>query len=374
MKNLFFALPLAALMTACCSDCGMSVKVENTSSSDRTLETVELAWSDVTAKLADVTADDVIVLLDGTQIPSQVMFIAGDSTKPASLIFQATVAAGESTSYKIAKGEKEEYEQQAFSRFVPERMDDYAWENNVIAQRVYGKILENELKTSGVDVWSKTVPSLVIDKWYSIGHYHEDIGEGMDCYKVGTTMGAGSSAPMFEDQIVLSGNMIGWTRTANGPIRTEFTLTYEPIMVGETAVNMVKTYSLDANTRFSKVVDIFTGAFDKMDVAVGCVVHTADAPQFADDEVYALYEPASDDQHNSGFQIAVGVIAPGSVDGALAIGDHKVKKVSVSNGVPNVYYVGSGCSEGGLPTAQSWFDYVEQAADAIEEPLTVTIE
>ncbi len=373
-KLLLFAPALAALMTACCSDCGMSVKVENSSASDRTLETVELAWSDVVAKISDATADNVIVLSDGSQIPSQVMFIDGDSTKPASLIFQATVASGASSTYKVATGEKEAYEAQAFSRFIPERMDDYAWENNMVAQRVYGKALEHELKSSGVDVWSKTVSDLIVDKWYQIGHYHKDIGEGMDCYKVGSTMGAGSSAPIYNDNIVLSGNMIGWTRTANGPIRTEFTLTYEPIMVGKMPVEMVKTYSLDANTRFTKVVDVFTGEFENLDVAVGFVVHSADAPQYAENESIAIYEPASDDQHKSGFQIAVGVIAPGTEEGAFKLGENSVKKLSVANSQPNVYYIGSGCDKGGLPTAQSWFDYVAQANVAISEPLKVTIE
>ncbi|MFI3265679.1 MAG: DUF4861 family protein [Rikenellaceae bacterium] len=374
MKKIFFALSFAAMVASCCSDAGMKVEVKNSSSNARTLETVELAWGDVTAKLADVTPDNVIVMLDGQQVPSQVMFTDGDSAKPATLIFQATVGAGAAVSYDVAVGVKEEYEQQAFSRYIPERKDDYAWENNVIAQRVYGQALSDEVHTPGVDVWSKSVSDLVVDKWYGIGHYHKDAGEGMDCYKVASTLGGGASAPMVGvDDMLLSGNWYGWTRTANGPIRTEFTLTYEPFMVGDKEVSIAKTYSLDANTHFSKVVDVYTGNFSDIDVAIGSIIHTADAPQLTDGTVIAVYEPASDDQYKSGCSIGVGVIVPGAADGALEIRDHKVKTRNIKAGEPSVYYVGTGWSGGGMPTAQSWFDCISTAAAAVAEPLTVTI-
>ena len=55
-----------------------------------------------------------------------------------------------------------------FGREAPERKDDFAWENELVAYRVYGPALEatGEI-TSGIDVWSKRVPNFVIDDFYS---------------------------------------------------------------------------------------------------------------------------------------------------------------------------------------------------------------
>lgn len=377
-KNILIAAFCAALFSACGGGSDISsinVTVENTAEVCRMNETVEVSWHVVASKLSGVTADNVIVTLDGAQIPSQVMFKGGDTSKPETLIFQATVPASDSKSYVVTTGVKEEYEMQAFSRFVPERKGDYAWENNVVAQRVYGVELSNELNTSGVDVWSKTVSDLVIDKWYGISHYHKDAGEGMDCYKVGSTLGGGASAPLIDGKIILSGNMLGWERTANGPIRTEFTLTYEPFGPNS-EYKMVKRYSLDANTHFTKVVDNFIHTFDQMDAVVGYVVHSPNAPQVDKDDYIAIYEPASDDQYKSGYQIGIGVIVPGTNNRrAATIGDHKVKQISLRGSIPSIYYIGTSNSHlDSTPTAESWFEVVEAASAAISNPLSVTIE
>lgn len=59
---------------------------------------------------------------------------------------------------------------EAFGRAVPERYDDYAWENNKVAYRLYGPALETspeKLITPGIDVWVKCTEKLVIDEWYA---------------------------------------------------------------------------------------------------------------------------------------------------------------------------------------------------------------
>ena len=51
---------------------------------------------------------------------------------------------------------------------VPERKDDFVWENDKVAYRVYGPALQamGEI-TSGIDVWSKRVPDLIVNAWYN---------------------------------------------------------------------------------------------------------------------------------------------------------------------------------------------------------------
>ncbi len=67
--------------------------------------------------------------------------------------------------------------------------EDFAWENDRIAFRVYGPALAGEVN-NGIDVWTKRVRSLIVQKWYresegsSPGkdNYHVDRGEGADFF------------------------------------------------------------------------------------------------------------------------------------------------------------------------------------------------
>lgn len=84
------------------------------------------------------------------------------------------------------------------ARYVPERMDDFAFENDKVAFRVYGPALTDSAENNGTDCWLKRVDYPIVDKWYK-GHeqgisYHEDHGEGYDPYHVGTSLGCGSIA------------------------------------------------------------------------------------------------------------------------------------------------------------------------------------
>ena len=48
----------------------------------------------------------------------------------------------ESKRFKLVAGQRENYPAEAFGRAVPERYDDYAWENNKVATASYGPALE----------------------------------------------------------------------------------------------------------------------------------------------------------------------------------------------------------------------------------------
>ena len=62
-----------------------------------------------------------------------------------------------------------------FCRFVPERSDDFAWENDRIAFRMYGPALERTGEiSSGIDIWAKRTRKPVIERWYYRTDYHKD--------------------------------------------------------------------------------------------------------------------------------------------------------------------------------------------------------
>ena len=171
---------VAALLTASCTP-ALKVEVANTTPTERDDETVEIAWSEVAA-LKGVTPDNIVVLNDDNeQIPSQVLFRGG--TEPQALIFQTDADPMETKRFKIVTGVRENSPAEAYGRTVPERYDDYAWENNKVAYRLYGPALETspeKLVTPGIDVWVKCTDKLVIDEWYARGKYHHNFGDGME--------------------------------------------------------------------------------------------------------------------------------------------------------------------------------------------------
>ena len=371
MRNSIFGA--AALLAASCTP-ALNVEVTNNTQLERDDETVEIAWSEV-AVLKGVTPENVVVLDDEReQIPSQVLY-RGEA-EPQALIFQTDADAMQTKRFRITTGTREAYPTEAYGRQVPERYDDYAWENNKVAYRLYGPALETspeKLVTPGIDVWVKCTDKLVIDEWYAKGDYHHNYGDGMDCYKVGVTLGSGASVPFVDGKFWFMDHNYATARTLdNGPIRTTVELTYAPFDVNGTQVSLVKTISLDANQRFNRMYNLYEGEFTEMPVAAGFVRH--DVKQLTNgDDWMGMCEAASDskDPVRDG-DIYLGVILPGGEMMPDTLG-HAVAVKNVKSGQTLTYYAGSGWSQGGVDDMNEWIEEITAANAAATQPLQVTI-
>jgi len=172
---------------------------------------------------------------------------------PDAVILQSDFAAVATNNFTVTVGKKWDYTKdqfKAYGRFVRERFDDFAWENDRIAHRTYGKALETwkeePLTSSAIDVWTKRVSSLVINGWYMLDNYHVDHGEGADFYSAGSTRGNGGDGLWAGDKLWAARNFVDSRVLACGPIRVIFELTYEPFDVNGTKVSEVRRISLDA--------------------------------------------------------------------------------------------------------------------------------
>lgn len=370
MKKIFL-WAVAALCFSCARE--LKIEVANPSPTDRCGETVEIAWAELSA-CGDLTPDDVVVLDgEGRQIPSQVLYLG--SEEPQALIFQTDVAAGQTRRFTVAKGVREAYPAKAYGRYVPERYDDYAWENDKVAYRLYGPALETsteKLVTPGIDVWVKCSDRLVIDEWYAKGDYHHNYGDGMDCYKVGVTLGSGASAPYVDGRLWLSRNYAGQQTLDNGPIRTTVRLTYAPFDADGHEVSLTKTVSLDAGSRFNRMENVYEGDFEELPIAAGFVRH--DVKQLMrGDGWMAFCEAASDsDDPVRDGDIFEAVILPGA-EMLPEVQGHAVAVKRVKPGEKLVYYAGSGWSQGGVEQMEAWLDEVSGMHAAVAAPLQVTI-
>lgn len=210
---------------------------------ERALEsaTVEIPWADVKAKAPDLKEDVVAVdEASGEQLLTQVY---EDSDGVSKLLIQANFPAKGTRNFRIGAGKGTDAEPMT-ARFVPERIDDFAWENDRVAFRVYGPKAQAMLEagkkagviSNGIDIWAKSVSRMVVDDWYRRGDYHKDHGEGADFFKVGPTLGAGAPALRKPD-----GTIVPWPNfsahrvIANGPVRLAFELDYPEIATIELA-------------------------------------------------------------------------------------------------------------------------------------------
>ena len=132
--------------------------------------------------------------------------------------------------------QKEAVQPKVYGRFVPERKDDFAWENEYAAFRMYGPALRPENPSNGVDLWLKASPELVVDSFYYREHvlglpYHINYGKGLDCYKVGHTCGAGGLVVIAEGKTWIGGAYDRWEILEQTPEKFVFRLEYDSLLV-----------------------------------------------------------------------------------------------------------------------------------------------
>ena len=267
---------------------GNRIIVTNNSNLIRDSESIEI-WVD---QLSGILPENInkIVLLDnlGTQIRIQWVDINSDSIQDY-LLFQTNFEPHETKHYSLIIDNESIKENtstsKTYCRIVPERMDDFAWENDRVAFRTYGpkcqQLFEDGnsagLISSGIDCWLKSVDYPIIDKWYANDEkgisYHIDHGEGLDNYHVGTSRGCGGIALTYNGKNILSKNFSSWKILANGPIRSIFELNYDTIKVGNIDVLEKKRITLDLGTNFYHCT-VFYNTPEILDTAsVGLALH-----------------------------------------------------------------------------------------------------
>lgn len=271
----------------------------------------------------------------------------------------------------------------AHARFVPERLDDFAWENDRVAHRTYGPAIIKDPKellvSSGIDVWSKSAHKLVQDAWYRAGDYHKDKGEGMDFYHVGKTRGCGGLGIYDGATLHTSSNFSSWKVLADGPLRTVFELKYDAWDAGGRKVAETRRVSLDAGSNFSRVESSFSSpSAAPLAVGVGIVQRAGLGRYQQEQGSMSYWEPAMGDNGSN----ACAVIVPGATSylnlPAVAPraneAGHYLALASAVAKRPFVYYLGATWSKAGdFANAQEWEAYVANMAARIAAPVNVSV-
>lgn len=366
----------------------------------RPAETIVIPFTEVKKALPDLTFDQVIVRdAKGAVIPSQVTAMKHIHRGPAEyddLIFQRDFRANESrvtVTIESASKPQPPFPSKVWAGHVPERWDDFAWENDVVARRAYGPALaqpvagKDQMTSSGIDLWTKKVPYLVTDRWYRKGHdgLHTDTGEGLDFYEVGRGRGVGGVGIWDGQQLAVSGNWQTNHVYANGPVRAIFELAYEPWDAGNgVKITERKRFIVDAGQQLDEVHSTFDFTGDPLTVAIGLTEHPAAANvQVSSDarsKLIALWEKYQD--HPSHDELGTGVVlAPEAEFAGFARTTPAAKGrpdslllVKVKPGETIRYFVGGAWRPAGkFKSAADWNAYLTSKAARIAAPIRAEI-
>ena len=263
-------------------------------------------------------------------------------------------------------------EPRVLARAVPERADDFVFENNLVAGRFYGEALEGNPTSPGIDIWVKLPGALVANEWYKGAmedpdYYHHDHG-GKDCYKVAVSLGGGASAPLIDGRLCYPAtNYRASEILEKGPEKVVFVLHYPAWQAAEgVEVSLDKKVTVVPDTYFCEVEDIynFTGA-ETLAIAAGVNRHAAQGTIWSESfgkDRYSIWERASDQSiEPEDGMLGVAVVMPGAERVALSDdGTHGLCIKTVRSGEPFCYKFGSCWSKGEIPDANAWFAKVKE--------------
>ena len=409
MRN-FLLLCMAALCCLACNDSKIvTVTVTNPLAMERSNEMVEVSMETVTDRLglAD-TAQIVVLNADGQQVPYQI-------TYDGKVIFPAAIAAGGTATYTIQTGTPEAFDVKACGRCYPERMDDMAWENDLVAFRAYGPALQAKGERGfGYDLFTKyNTTEPILEAMYAKEldketlakiaelkktdpkaaaelsrerSYHIDHGYGMDCYAVGPTLGAGVAALMVNDTIIYPWCYKNQEILDNGPLRFTVKLEFTPLTVkGDSTVVETRLITLDAGSHLNKTAVSYSNLKETLPIVAGIVLHEPDGAVVADAaNGYITYVDPTTGPDNG--KIFMGVAVPAVVkDAKTVLFSEKEKKernnadghvLAVSDYEPGseyVYYWGFAWDKADIKTADAWNRYMADFAQKVRNPLTVKV-
>ena len=377
-KSIFLIFILLCFSCAEKSSEVLSVRVKNNLDLDRAFETVEVDITDL-----DLNRKSLEVLNSETKavLISQIV----DNF----ILFQPEISANSEVTFKINLVEKKDIDSsliRCYSRFVPERTDDYAWENNRVAFRTFGpvaqKMIEDGVKggtlTSGIDAWLKRVEYPIINKWYARGviekgAYHKDIGEGLDNFHVGVSRGVGGISVKTDSTYAVSKNFTAWKTITTGPIRTSFILNYEDWDAGGKVIQERKHISLDYGQNLTRFIVELSGTDN---ISVGLTSHKKDG-EVTTNKVegwMSYWEPFDDSELGQGVVIS-------NPKRIIAFDNYLTNRKDESNLYvqSNVsgafeYYAGFGWKKSGqFETKADWNNYLSRFSKCLDNPLEVNV-
>ena len=333
----------------------------------------------------------------GLDVPFQLTF-------DGKLLVEAAVRKGGVARFTVSRGTHPLFPMVCHGAKHPERKDDFAWENDRGAYRVYGPALERSRERSfGIDVWTKNTPELVVDdryyiedvvtipridslyrnNWhkrdslYRIISYHYDHGRGLDPYRVGASLGCGAPALMVGDSIVMPYCFERYEVLDEGPLRFTVRLVQSPRMVCGVKVIEQRQITLDKGSNFCKMMVSYSppkqGELEGVSLCSGVVLQPEDRESYVLGQNYVSYTDPTDQPNVHQAPLYVAVLFPNGTVTTKRQDNHVLGIVSNYDFKPYTYYFGSAWAKYDVRTEEEWKARIEWYLRSLQQPLKVTI-
>lgn len=394
MNNILLTLPLAAvLLSLKPAPPQQTVTVRNRLDLNRERETISLPVGRLRPELRQLGPAGLVVqdAQTGAVVLSQWLDLDADG-QPEELLFQTDIPAKGRRQFVLTAGTPPPApaDRTTFARFVPERTDDFAWENDRVAFRTYGPNAQelydrkdpNGTLSSGMDCWLKRVPYPIIDKWYG-RHvrekrfaYHTDVGEGYDPYHVGSSRGTGGTGVLDGGKLYVSRNFTGYQVLATGPIRTVFELSYAPWDAGGRQVRETKRISLDLGANLTRYEEHLSADQPLPNLTVGLTLHEQKGQVLADPKAgWCRYWEKIDDAYlGTGVVVAPGYLTDYQEHRSAQKDQSQLYMLTRPRAGQVVFYAGFGWQKSGqFASAEAWDAYLAQFARRLASPLEVRV-
>ena len=306
----------------------------------------------------------------------------------------------------------------AKGRLFTERQDEFGWENDCVAYRIYG-----HGAAVGYDFFNKSTSELMLDYWYASEQnqemrsvsrqltergyrdladqlynaysYHVDHGKGMDCYTVGPTLGGGANALLNPDGTLFMPQCYKTFEILDkGPLRFTVRFTYPTQQFGGQPLTETRTITLDAGSQFNRVSVTYDGLTAPAQIAAGIVIHQSNPTAYilSSESGYMGYEDLGDPSVYSAKyrdqlatqmgKIYVGMLFPTPITTAyqqrpngIATG-HILATATIRPSTPYTYYFGSGWNKNpntDFHSLTQWEAHLSHAAQCVRNPLKINI-
>ena len=388
--TIFLAMALGTSCTEEKNDTEIDITVSNDLDFPRK-EVVSIRMEELSSFLKKEKKENIRLKKNGTSEYQTIQWLGLDEgDNEEFLLFQADVDAQSESHYTIVFDSTisvPDSDVRSYSRFVPERTDDYTWENDKVAFRTYGPTgqkealagVEGSTLSSGIDLWLKRTDKSIINKWYAghvkkSGYYHIDHGEGYDPYHVGSSRGTGGLGVWANDSLYVSENYVTHKILSDGPLRTVFELSYNPWSPYQ--VKETKRISLDLGSNFSKFEMALQAEDAIPNYAIGITLHKNEGTtELKEEEGWFAHWETIDSTH-----VGEGIVLdPSAIESAMV---RKSDATDQSNllvlAKPTdklVYYAGFAWDKSGqIANEADWLAMLQQQAKRIKSPLKIKIQ
>jgi hypothetical protein len=394
LKNMIYVFGAIVLLSGFGSQKIVSkeIVIKNTLNIDRIDEVVAINLNELKSITEKYAYGDLLVKdQKGNLLVTQIIDNNLDGN-PDELLFQANVPALSQVTYTVFVDEKANNQRPVskyttYARFVPERIDDFAWENDQVAFRAYGpkaqKLTEEGRSdgtlSSGIDLWLKKVKYPVIDSWYSKnvvspGYYHIDRGEGYDPYHVGISRGSGGTGIWLNDTLQTSKNFVKYRIIATGPLRTIFELDYDAW--SKFGVKETKRISLDLGSNFTKFENVINATNKIPNYTLGITLHEEKGTVSinAKKGIFRHWEPIDDSFVGEGIVIDPNVVKSAFNHHSGTPDQSQILIVTEPVDSKMIYYVGfAWLKSGQINSLEDWDAMLEKQSKLIQNPLIIKI-